>query len=118
MIRILAYIVCLAGILWLAIESVRFRQAIRNSLQTAYSQLDRVVPDRADDAGKVLNSYYEDVYLHLPSTFWPAGILMVGSTILLMVRMPRRAEPTAPPNGGPATRFAGSRAAEGPPSVS
>ena len=84
----------------------------------AYSQLDRVVPDRASDAGKVLNSYYEDVYIHLPSIFWPAGILMVGSTILLMIRVPSKAEPAAPPNGGPAMRFGSSGVAEGPPSVS
>ena len=80
--------------------------------------MERVIPDRAGDAGKVLNSYYEDVYLHLPSIFWPAGMLMLGCTVLLMVRRPNKAEPDAAPNGGPATRLGNSGATEGPPSVS
>jgi hypothetical protein len=50
-----------------------------------------VVPEHATDAGKVLNSYYEDVYAAIPSIFLPAGLLMVGATVLILVR--RRAKP-------------------------
>jgi hypothetical protein len=93
MTRVLAYAVCLAGFVWLGLGSVHFRQAIRTSLADAYPRFERVVPpDHVGDAGKVLNSYYEDVYLHLPSIFWPAGMLMVGSTVLFIVRRPNKAE--------------------------
>lgn len=118
MTRALAYAVCLAGVVWLALESVHFRQAIRTSRDDAYSRMEHVIPDRVGDAGKVLNSYYEDVYLHLPSMLWPAGMLIVGSTVLFVVRRPNKAEPGAAPNGGPMTRLGSSGVTDGPPSVS
>jgi hypothetical protein len=94
MIRILAYGFCLAGFLLLALESVRFRQVIRSSLHEADSRMEHVVPDRAGDAGKVLNSYYEDVHEHLPSVFWPAVMVMLGSTVLFIVRRNAVPNPT------------------------
>ena len=87
----------MVGFVWLGLESVRFRRSIRESLQAAYSRINRVLPDQATDAGKVLNSYYEDVYAHLPSVFWPAGMLMAGATILFLVR--GRTDPCAPAKG-------------------
>ena len=95
--RYLAYLLCMVGFVWLGLESVRFRRSIRESLQAAYARMNDVVPAQATDAGKVLNSYYEDVYAHLPSVFWPAGMLMAGATILFLVR--RRADPCAPAKG-------------------
>jgi len=93
--RVLAYLLCVAGFVWLGLESVRFRRSIRESLQAAYARMNHVVPEQATDAGKVLNSYYEDVYAHLPSVFWPAGMLLAGATILFLVR--KSVEPCAPP---------------------
>ena len=95
--RVLAYLLCVAGFVWVGLESVRFRRSIRESLQVAYARMNHVVPEQATDAGKVLNSYYEDVYAHLPSVFWPAGMLLAGATILFLAR--KRAEPCAPPKG-------------------
>ena len=86
MTRFLAYLVCLAAVVWLGFESLQFRQAIRDSLQEAYTRMYTVVPERATDAGKVLNSYYEDVYANMPSIFWPAGMLLAGATVLFLVR--------------------------------
>jgi hypothetical protein len=118
MTRVLAYAVCLAGVVWLAFESVHFRQAIRTSRDDAYSRMEHVLPDRVGDAGKVLNSYYEDVYLDLPSMFWPAGMLIVGSTVLFIVPRPNKTQPGTAPNGGPTTRLGGSGVTDGPLSVS
>ena len=95
--RVLAYLLCVAGFVWLGLESVRFRRSIRESLQAAYARMNHVVPEQATDAGKVLNSYYEDVYAHLPSVFWPAGMLLAGATVLFFVR--RSADPCAPAKG-------------------
>jgi hypothetical protein len=92
--RYLAYLLCMVGFVWLGLESVRFRRSIRESLQAAYARMNDVVPAQATDAGKVLNSYYEDVYADLPSVFWPAGMLMAGATILFLVR--GRTDPCAP----------------------
>lgn len=83
-IRVVAYGLCLVGLCWLTVASVHFRQSIRSALNDAYSRLDRVTPTNATDAGKILNSYYEDVYRRLPDVFWPAGMVMVGSTILFL----------------------------------
>jgi hypothetical protein len=118
MIRVLAYGTCLAGFLWLALASVRFRQAIRDSLGDAYSQMAQVVPDRAGDAGKVLNSYYEDVYFNLPSVFWPAGIWMIGSTLLFIARQRHNPESATGSNGGLATPLDNSEVTKRPASVS
>lgn len=116
MTRPLAFLLCLAGVVWLGYESLHFRQAIRDSLQEAYSLMGQVVPERSTDAGKVLNSYYEDVYASMPSIFFPAGMLFVGATVLFLMR--RSAEPGAPPNGGPTAAVDNSNAPGGPPSVS
>ena len=85
MTRPLAYMVCLAGFVWLGFESLRFRQTLRSSLHEAYSRLHRVIPDHATDAGKVLNSYYEDVYANIPSILLPASMLIAGATVLYAV---------------------------------
>jgi hypothetical protein len=85
-VRIAAYIICLAGFVWLGLENIRFRRALRGpALGNAYSALYRILPDRADatDSGKVLNSYYEDIYDALPRTFLPGVMLFGGATILL-----------------------------------
>jgi len=86
MTRPLAYLICVTGVAWLGFESLRFRQAIRDSLQEADKRIQHVVPESAADAIKVLNSYYEDVYANMPSIFGPAGVFMVGATILFLVR--------------------------------
>jgi hypothetical protein len=86
MIRILAYIVCLSGFLWLGLGSLRFRQSIRTTLNGAYSELHRLDPDSSDVSGKILNSYYESVYSNLPHTVLPATMLMLGATVLLLTK--------------------------------
>jgi len=118
MIRLLSYVICIAAFAWLGLGSLHFRKSIRTSLKDAYALMDRVDPDHAGDNGKVLNSYYEDVYRHLPAIVVPACMLMIGATALLLSGPAHKAEPGAAPNGGPATQSANSNATEGPPSVS
>jgi hypothetical protein len=98
MIRVLAYIGCLMALAWLMVGHLHFRESLRTSLQDAQSLMGRVDPDHAADAGKVLNSYYESIYRRLPVVLWPAGILMVSSTILLMTGTPKKAEPSTGSN--------------------
>ena len=117
MIKALSYAVCISGFVWLGFGSLHFRQSLRTNLRQAYFEIDRVYPNNASDLGKFLNLYYESVYRSLPSTFWPATMLMVGSTVLLLHRRRKHSE-VAPPNGGPALLFGGSVVSEGPPSVS
>lgn len=116
MTRLLAYLVCVAGFVWLGFESVRFRQEVRDSLQTAYAQMHQVIPDHATDAGKVLNGYYEEVYAKQPSIFWPAGLLLAGATALLLLR--GNASPSFAENRGSAGSIDRSKRPGVPPSVS
>ncbi|HZJ17959.1 MAG TPA: hypothetical protein VFD27_23105 [Chthoniobacteraceae bacterium] len=118
MIRLISYVLCLTAFIWLGVGSLRFRESIRVSLKEATSLMYRVDPDHAGDNGKVLNSYYEDVYDNMPAIVVPACILMVGATVLLLSGRVRKAEPGTAPNGGPAARLANSGVKEGPPSVS
>ena len=90
LVKIAAYIICIAGFVWLTLDSIRFRRSIRESLLPAYSALDRISPDSAADSGKVLNGYYEDVYNALPHTLVPGCLLLGGATILLLnKRLPK-----------------------------
>jgi hypothetical protein len=91
MIRIFAFVLCFSGFVWIGIGDLQFRQSIRTTLRDAYADMERVAPGSAGDAGKVLNSYYESVYAHLPPTVLPASMLMLGATILLIVRKQRTA---------------------------
>ncbi len=93
MIRVISFAVCIVSFAWLALGSLQFRQSIRSSVRDAYSLIHRVDPEHAADNGKLLNSYYEDVYRNLPSTIIPAGMLMGGATALLIIGKRRRAEP-------------------------
>jgi hypothetical protein len=86
MIRIIAFVLCVFGFVWIGISNFQFRQSIRTTLRDAYADMERVAPGSSGDAGKVLNSYYESVYENLPPTVWPASMLMLGATILLFVR--------------------------------
>ena len=92
MIRVVAYVSCLAALGWLVISHVRFRASLRTSLQGAYSLMGRAVPEHATDAGKVLNSYYEEIYQRLPDVLWPVGTLAVSATVLLTTRKAKKAE--------------------------
>ena len=83
-----AYAVCVAGFVWLGLDSLRFRKSLRSSLNDAYSTLNRLFPDSASDSGKVLNRYYEALYEALPHTFLPGLMLIAGSTILFLGKRP------------------------------
>jgi hypothetical protein len=91
MFRIFAFVLCLSGFVWIGIGNLQFRQSIRTTLKDAYADMERVAPGSAGDAGKVLNSYYESVYDHLPPIVLPASMLMLGSTFLLLARKPNNA---------------------------
>ena len=66
--------------------------------------MDHVIPEHATDAGKVLNSYYEDVYKHLPSILWPAGMLLTGQPFCFCcVGMPIHAPYRMTPQPRPVT---------------
>jgi hypothetical protein len=84
MIRILIFAIGFCSFVWLAYESVQFRQRIRTDLAQAYSEGERLEPGFAGGVGKVLNFYYESVYRDLPNTLLPATILMVCSVVLLI----------------------------------
>jgi hypothetical protein len=99
MIRVISYLVCLTALVWLGLSSLHFRKSIRTSLNDAYSLMRGVDPDHAGDNGKVLNSYYEDVYRNLPAIVPPACMLLVGSTALLLTGRCPRAEPLSSPRG-------------------
>jgi hypothetical protein len=85
MIRILAFVFCLSGFVWIGVGNLQCGHSIRTTLRDAYADMERVAPGSAGDAGKVLNSYYESVYHNLPPTVLPASMLMLGATILLFV---------------------------------
>jgi len=88
LVRIAAYIICVAGFAWLILDGLRFRKSLRESLAPAYSALNRLFPESAADSGKVLNSYYEDVYEAIPHTVVPGLMLLGGATILLFNKRP------------------------------
>lgn len=90
-VRTIAYIVCVLGVVWLGLGSLQFRQSLRTSLNQAYSRLQVLDPDSSGSSGKVLNSYYESVYESLPHTFLPGVMLLVSSTILFMARRAKNA---------------------------
>jgi hypothetical protein len=117
MLRLLSYVFCVAAFLWLGLESLQFRRSIRSSLSNAYALMHRVDPEHADDAGKVLNSYYEDVYRDLPAIVVPACLLMLGSTALLLLRRAHKAGTCAASNGGRAAPVEKPSVTEEPPAV-
>ncbi len=86
MIRTTAFVLCLAGFAWLGAGHLQFRQLIRTGLRDAHVHMEQIAPGSAGGAGKVLNSYYESVYDHLPPVVLPASMLMLGATILLLAR--------------------------------
>ena len=90
LLRIVACTICIAGFAWLILDSLRFRKSLRYSLLPGYSTLNRISPDSAtaNDYGKVLNSYYEDVYNALPHTLVPGFMLLAGATILCFNKRP------------------------------
>ena len=113
MIRLLAYAVCLAGFVWLALESMRFTQAVTDA-RTRSSGMSTA---GGDEARRAVNSFYVDIWLHRPSMLLPASMLLAGATMLLVLCRPTKAEPGAAPNGGPGEQIRGSGISGGPPSV-
>ena len=101
MTRILAYVSCLAALMWLVVGQLHLRESLRTTLRDAYSLMGRVIPDHTADAGKVMNSYYESIYRNLPSVMWPVGILIVCSTILLKTRTTQKTGRSAGSNVTP-----------------
>lgn len=100
MIRFVTYACCFAAFVWLGLESLHFRKSIRTSLSDAYAMMQRVDPDHSNDNGKVLNSYYENVYRDLPAIVVPACMLMAGCTVLLVTKRAAKPEQDAPANAG------------------
>jgi hypothetical protein len=101
MIRLISFAICVAAAVWLGLGSWKFRQSMRSSLKDAYSLMHRVDPEHAGDNGKVLNSYYEDVYRSLPATIFPACLLVGGATVLLVGGRRHKAEPGRATEPGP-----------------
>jgi len=91
MIRIIAYVICLSGFVWIGIGNLHFRQSIRTALNEAYAEMELIEPGSVAGVGKVLNLYYESIYQHLPPTVLPASMLMLGSTALLLARTSKNA---------------------------
>lgn len=86
MIRTIAFVLCLCGFVWICVANLKFRQSIRTKLQETYIAMERVSPGSSDGPSKVLNSYYESVYEQLPPTLVLASMLMVGATVLVVMR--------------------------------